>query len=70
MTHRFSPTALVVRAHSRVLADDGERGDVPGWVMIVLMTASLVVAIWGVARDRLVGIVGSALSTVCGPIGC
>lgn len=34
------------------------------------MTASLVVAIWGVARDRLVAIVGSALSTVCGPIGC
>lgn len=49
---------------------EDERGDVPGWVMIVLMTASLVVAIWGIARDRLVAIVGSALSTVCGPIGC
>ena len=49
---------------------DDETGDVPGWVMIVLMTASLVVAIWGIARDRLVAIVGSALSTVCGPICC
>lgn len=49
---------------------EDEHGDVPGWVMIVLMTASLVVAIWGIARDRLVAIVGSALSTVCGPIGC
>ena len=51
-------------------AHEDERGDVPGWVMIVLMTASLVVAIWGIARERLVAIVGSALSTVCGPIGC
>ena len=47
-----------------------ERGDVPGWVLIVLMTSALVVAIWGVARDRLVDIVSSALSTVCGNIGC
>ena len=49
---------------------EDETGDVPGWVLIVLMTSALVVAIWGVARDRLVAIVGSALSTVCGPIGC
>jgi hypothetical protein len=48
----------------------GERGDVPGWVLIVLMTSALVIAIWGVARDRLVAIVNSALSTVCGSIGC
>jgi hypothetical protein len=51
------------------LATD-ERGDVPGWVLIVLMTAGLVVAIWGVARDRLVAIVSAALSTVCGSMGC
>jgi hypothetical protein len=47
-----------------------ERGDVPGWVLIALMTSALVVAIWGVARDRLVAIVSTALSTVCGGIGC
>ena len=47
-----------------------ERGDVPGWVLIVLMTSALVVAIWGVARDRLVSIVSTALSSVCGAIGC
>ena len=47
-----------------------ERGDVPGWVLIVLMSAGLVVAIWGVARDRLVSIVSAALSTVCGSMGC
>jgi hypothetical protein len=47
-----------------------ERGDVPGWVLVVLMTSALVVAIWGVARDRLVSIVSTALSSVCGTIGC
>ena len=48
----------------------GEGGDVPGWVLIVLMTSALVIAIWGVARERLVAIVSSALSAVCGPLGC
>lgn len=47
-----------------------ERGDVPGWVLIVLMTSALVVAIWGVAKGRLVTIVESALDTVCGNLGC
>ncbi len=47
-----------------------ERGDVPGWVLIVLMTSALVVAIWGVARGRLIDIVQTSLSTVCGKLGC
>lgn len=55
--------------HLRVLFAN-ERGDVPGWVLIVLMTSALVIAIWGVARDRLVAIVGSALNNVCGSVGC
>ena len=45
-------------------------GDVPGWVLIVLMTSALVVAIWGVAKGRLVQLVESALDSVCGGIGC
>ena len=32
---------------------DEERGDVPGWVLITLMTAGLVVAIWTVAGPAL-----------------
>lgn len=51
-----------------LLADS--RGDVPAWVLILLMTSALVVAIWAVARDQLVTIVSSALSTVCGAVGC
>ena len=43
-----------------------ERGDVPGWVLITLMTAALVVAIWVVASDRLIAILNSALDKVAG----
>ncbi|MEA2505655.1 MAG: hypothetical protein QOH48_273 [Actinomycetota bacterium] len=39
-------------------------------LLIVLMTSALMIAIWGVARDRLVAIVQTALSTVCGRVGC
>ena len=61
----------MLRSHRWVWSQrTSARGDVPGWVLIALMTSALVVAIWGVARDRLVDIVSSALSTVCGNIGC
>ncbi len=33
---------------------DDDRGDVPGWVLVTLMTAGLVVALWGAAGQRLV----------------
>ena len=29
-----------------------ERGDVPGWVLVVLMTTGLVTAIWTIAAPR------------------
>lgn len=48
----------------------GEDGDVPSWVLVLLMSAALVVAVWSVAQERLVTIVRSALSSVCGSIGC
>ncbi len=43
---------------------------VGGHVLIVLMSSALVVAIWGIAQDRLVDIVSAALSNVCGSVGC
>ena len=43
-----------------------ERGDVPGWVLITLMTAGLVTALWVVAKDQLVDMFQSALSSVKG----
>lgn len=41
-----------------------ERGDVPGWVLVTVMTAGLVAAIWGVAEGQLVALLNSALNQV------
>ena len=41
-----------------------ERGDVPGWVLITLMTAGLVATLWLVAEDQLVTIFQNALAQV------
>ena len=42
----------------------GERGDVPGWVMITLMTAGLVAILWTVADTQLQALFQRAMSTV------
>jgi hypothetical protein len=47
------------------LADD-ERGDVPGWVLITLMTAGLVVVIWAMAGPALADLFEQAISRVSG----
>ena len=43
-----------------------ERGDVPGWVLITLMTAGLVVAIWALAGPALAGLFEQAIARVSG----
>jgi hypothetical protein len=41
-----------------------ESGDVPGWVLITLMTAGLVVLMWGVAGPALKGVFDQAMHKV------
>ena len=41
-----------------------ERGDVPGWVLVTVMTAGLVMVIWGVAEGQLRSMLADALSSV------
>jgi hypothetical protein len=48
----------------RVRGEDPERGDVPGWVMITVMTAALVLAILIPFREAIVAAVTNALSSV------
>lgn len=51
------------------LARDGEpddRGDVPGWVLITLMTAGLVILIWALAGPALQGVFQQAIDRVTG----
>ena len=43
-----------------------DRGDVPGWVLITLMTAGLVVIIWGLAGPALSGLFQQAIDRVSG----
>jgi len=58
-------TALLLTLQSLVRERvSGERGDVPGWVLITLMTAGIVAIIWGFAEDRLLEIVSDALESV------
>ena len=45
---------------------EDERGDVPGWVLITLMTAGLVVVIWALAGPALAGLFEQAISRVSG----
>jgi len=43
-----------------------ERGDVPGWVLITLMTAGLVIIIWGLAGPALSSVFQQAIERVTG----
>ena len=43
-----------------------ERGDVPGWVLVVLMTTGLVTAIWTIAAPRLSIILKNSLDAMNG----
>ena len=53
---------------SRSGSDDPERGDVPGWVLVTLMTAGLVVALWAVAGPALTQVFTDAIAKVTGAI--
>jgi len=44
----------------------GERGDVPGWVLVTVMTAGLVAALWAIAGPQLSHMLSDALSSVRG----
>lgn len=57
--------AARLRAASRDLAHD-DRGDVPGWVLITLMTAGLVVVIWALAGPALAELFEQAIQRVSG----
>jgi hypothetical protein len=57
-------TAALAALTARVRGEDPERGDVPGWVMITVMTAALVLAILVPFRTAIVDAVTRALNSV------
>lgn len=46
--------------------DRPDRGDVPGWVLITLMTAGLVVALWALAGEAFTSMFQDAMNKVRG----
>lgn len=72
MTHLESAQRRLLLAvstmQSRVATwtQDRDRGDVPGWVMITVMTAGLVIALTLVARPLLESVFSDAVNSVVG----
>ena len=68
---RTTLTVLIALIIASVLAlrlknkqDDPERGDVPGWVMITMMSAVLVAAILAIAQPALTKMFNDAIALV------
>ena len=61
---RGGRSAALAALAARLREDDPERGDVPGWVMITVMTAALVLAILVPFREAIVEAVSNALDSV------
>ncbi|HCA85696.1 MAG TPA: hypothetical protein DEQ61_09495 [Streptomyces sp.] len=68
-------TDQLIKAHVRLTDSvhrtmarlEDETGDVPGWVLITLMTAALVTGIWAIAGEQLKSMFENALKGVTGP---
>jgi hypothetical protein len=61
LMHGLLSTFWVTR---RRQARTEERGDVPGWVLITVMTAGLVAGLWAIAGPALEGMLRQALDSV------
>jgi hypothetical protein len=59
-------TGVVLALYARVVVRGRDRGDVPGWVLVTIMTAGLVTGLWLVADDKLRQLFGDALDGVTG----
>jgi len=66
MQERISNSLKAVREKKFVKMMKDERGDVPGWVLVVLMTTGLVTAIWTIAAPRLSAILKNSLDAMNG----
>jgi hypothetical protein len=63
--HKLTLLLLVLTLRVRERTRD-QRGDVPGWVLITVMTAGLVAALWAVAGPQLNQMLRDALQSVRG----
>jgi hypothetical protein len=69
MGHLDMLVAWAAAGWNRLRGHDPEQGDVPGWVMVTVMTAGLVVIIFGVFRDRITDAISDAIDSVVNGTG-
>lgn len=58
---RNGTNRLISRVSALLRSD---RGDVPGWVLVTVMTAGLVTGLWMVADDQLTTLLSKAINSV------
>lgn len=58
---------MLRRLYRRMRPVLDDRGDVPGWVLVTVMTVGLVTAIWLVADDQLTSVLNRAIGSIAGP---
>ncbi len=55
---------LAAGLDARLTVVRSDRGDVPGWVLVTLMSAGLVIALWAVAGVRLTELFNASMDRV------
>jgi hypothetical protein len=57
-------TAWMIASYDRIRGRDAERGDVPGWVMVTIMTAGLVVLVFTAFKLQISSAITNAIKKV------
>ena len=57
---------LLLKSKAIAFIKSDSRGDVPGWVLVVLMTTALVTGIWSIAAPKLTTILRNSLDAMGG----
>ncbi|MGN0062819.1 MAG: hypothetical protein ACI379_01145 [Nocardioides sp.] len=65
MQERFDDAALAIFVRLTIGVRD-ERGDVPGWVMVTVMSAAVVAVLIPMAKDQLGDMMDNAMAMVTG----
>ncbi len=57
-------TAWMFASYGRIRGQDPDRGDVPGWVMVTIMTAGLVIIVFAAFKGAISGAIEHAIKNV------
>ena len=66
MSEYATKLLINLRNHLNKFLLDKSKGDVPGWVLVVLMTTALVTGIWSIAAPKLTTILRNSLDAMGG----